>query len=155
MQIAPNLKPSEQVILLHLFTRANNDYVEASQQNLIAWTGLTRNSIKVAIQALQIKGLLKVIRQGQKNAPCIFQVSLDPPSSTEGSNNREIKPSPLLLPPDGRLRMAAIKQSLSPQAWRSIKMAADLYHCTEDQIILKNYFGPERVRQYGNDDKNS
>lgn len=137
------LKPTTQSILVQLWARKINDEVTASHADLSAWTGIkSKNTVRSAIRELLDRGWVKMIKPGQEGSPSIYRLSLggksthpSPPSSTLKTN----------LTPENHLLLAAIKRSLSPAAWNSVRREASLTGESEDTLIVRKYFGPERL----------
>jgi len=143
--LLPALKPTEQIVLINLFGRAVDGEVSASQTLIADWTGIRSvNTIKAAIRKLSDRGFLQILKPGrEEKSPAIFRLSLPtkaaaplPPLSTQ----------PIDLTTDNRIRLAAVKKSLSPSDWHRIKNEARVSRQTEEQVILRKYFGPERLR---------
>lgn len=136
------LKPTTQSILIQLCVHQVNDEVTASHAELAAWSGIkSRNTIRSAIRELIDRDLLKIIKPGQEGSTSIFRL-LVPGKDPE---SRPAATPIITLSPENQVLLAAIKKSLSPAVWQSIKKDAAFTGETEDHLILKKYFGPSRL----------
>lgn len=136
------LKPSEQVVFIHLFQHKTNDDVYASQKHLMAWTGIKSiNTIKSALKGLGDQGFLTCLKAGRQNAPALYRLCLP------GVEKGKIIPeeNTLQLSSENQLRFAAIKKGFSPASWQEIKREAKAVNMTEDRYIINKYFGPARL----------
>jgi len=136
------LKPSDQVVFIHLFQHKTNDAVYASQKNLMTWTGIKSiNTIKTALNRLIQAGFVKCLKPGQQNAPALYALSLP--------EKEEVKPlfvqADLDFTNDNQLRLAALKRGFSPVIWEDIRRGACALKLTEDSFIIQKYFGPARL----------
>lgn len=137
------LKPTSQSILVQLWSHKVYDEVTASHADLSAWTGIkSKNTIRSAIRELLDRGWVKVVKPGQEGSPSIYRLSV------AGKSSHPSPPSAALsinLTTENQLLLAAVKRSLPPAAWNSIKREAALNGECEDSVIIKRYFGPERL----------
>ncbi len=136
------LKPSEQVVLIHLFQHKTNDDVYASQKHLMTWTGIKSiNTIKSALKGLGDQGFVTCLKPGQQNAPALYRLCLP------GTEKVETIPeeNTLQLSRENQLRFAAIKKGFSPASWQEIQREAKAVELAEDTYIINKYFGPERL----------
>ena len=140
--ILSNLKPSGQAVLIQLFQHKVNDDVYASQANLSAWTGIkAKNTIKAAISELIDRGYLKCLKPGRQSAPALYRL-INPAQASPPSTRAT---GQVILTSDNRLRLAAVKQGLPPAAWQEIKRESKTAGISEDDYLIKTYFGPERL----------
>lgn len=137
------LKPSDQVVFIHLFQHLTEEGVYASQKDLITWTGIKSiNTIKTALNRLIKAGFVKCLKPGQPNAPAFYQLCL--PGAKE-KTERLPEQIALHFNSDNQLRLAAIKKGFSPATWEEMKREARGLGMTEDAYLIRQYFGPERV----------
>lgn len=136
------LKPTTQSILVQLCAHQINDEVTASHADLAAWSGIkSRNTIRSAIRELVDRELIKIIKPGQEGSASIFRLLV--PGKTPES--RASATPTINLDPKNQVLLAAIKKSLSPVVWQSIKKDAAFTGETEDSVIIRKYFGPSRL----------
>ena len=137
------LKPTTQSVLIQLCAHHVNDEVTASQTDLATWSGIkSRNTIRAAIRELLDCGLMKVIKAGQEGSISVFHLSV--PGKRTSEFRTPVTPT-IKLSSENQVLLAAIKKSLSPAAWGLIRKEAALTGASEDDLIIKRYFGPERL----------
>lgn len=137
------LKPTAQSTLIQLWVHTVDDEVIASHADLAAWTGVkSRNTIRSAVRELLDKGWIKVVKPGQEGSPSVYRILIvgkgavhSPPSTVPT----------ISLTAENQLLLAAIKRSLPPAAWSVIRREASLTKESEDDVIVKRYFGPGRL----------
>ncbi len=140
--ILSSLRPSEQAVLIQLHRHKVNDNIYASQSHLSAWSGIkAKNTIKAAIRELIDRGLVKCLKPGRQNAPALYRL-LNPGHAIPPSTSSKAQ---LPLTSDNLLRLAAIKKGLSPSTWQEIKRESKITGISEDDFLIKTYFGPERI----------
>lgn len=138
------LKPTEQILLLQLAARAQDGRVAASQSQLAAWTGTTRRTVKVGLRKLAEIGVLRVVAPATSDgAAATFELRLGGAAMVPTPPDR--RPSVTALTADGRLRLQAIKQALSPTRWDAVRREAQLAGVPEEDILVRYYFGPARM----------
>jgi hypothetical protein len=137
------LKPTEQILLLQLVARAQGGLVAASQSQLATWTGTTRRTVKVGLRKLAEVGALRVVASATSDgAAATFELRLVSGAVVPTPPDRQ---SPATaLTPDNRLRLQAIKQTLSPARWDALRREAQVAGLAEDDILLRYFFGPAR-----------
>lgn len=137
------LRPTAQSLLVQLLTHSVHDEVTVSQADLAVWSGIkSRNTIRSAIKELVDQGWLKIVKPGQEGSTAVYRLSIG------GKKTPDSPPSAaptISLSAENQILLAAIKKSLSPAAWHSIRRDAAFTGQSEDDVIVKRYFGPERL----------
>ncbi|MFY9268156.1 MAG: helix-turn-helix domain-containing protein [Candidatus Manganitrophaceae bacterium] len=137
------LKPTTQSILVQLCAHQVNNEVTVSHADLAAWSGIkSRNTIRSAIRELVDRDLLKIIKPGQEGSTSIFRLLVP---GKDAPDPRPAAAPTISLNPENQVLLAAIKKSLSPAIWQSIKRDAAVTRETEDSVIIRRYFGPGRL----------
>jgi len=152
--------PADQILFIHLLARAVNNQVQISHAKVSLWTGIkSKNTIRHVLKGLIKQGIITILSKGGNGLPSLLAITIPKDNYNNDDTNQDntdnqfnpIKEPNIVLDADNQGRLQAIKRSLSPQLWETIQREAALSEEHEDQLILKMFFGPNRILNMPND----
>ena len=171
-RIMPSLQPSEQLVLLQIFSRTvgvGEDNCRLSHAILAELTGFGLRTIQNALKSLIDKGLITVVSPGKANTPSVYRFEFpverqkltryqrDPEYILGESKLGGVKTTGIVARLDARDKemLDIIMAELSPEEFSDYRRKAkevlkpgESLDTKIQELVLLNKFGSERLKKY-------